>query len=117
MKSERTILSKRNIHSNRVGFWGQNRNKDKFRDPDPSLLEAFYPMFFMFRIFGLAPYRFSKHRLVASDSHLFFSFFALFMNTYVGVINFLHTLEDHSKKPLLTATERGKVSFILIFIV
>ena len=112
MKFEHLVFAVRNFLSTRIGFRSQNQNKDKYRGPDPTLLEALYPLFFTFRIFGLAPYRFSKHRLMASNPHLFFSFFALFINTYFGVTSFLQILEDTSKKPLLTATERGKVSFI-----
>ena len=95
---------------NQIRFWPQNRNKDKFRGPESSLFEAISPIFFILRIIGLAPYRFSKNRLVSSNAHLFFSFSALFINTYVTVTTFLRFLDDNEKRPILTTTERGKVN-------
>ena len=97
---------------NRIGLWAHKGIKDKFRGPDSSLFEAVSPMFYLIRILGLAPYRFSKDRLVSSNAHLFFSFFAFFINSYIIVQTFLRILNTDDKRPVLTTTERVKVRFL-----
>lgn len=110
MELEHRVFAMRIFHLNPIRFWTQNRNRNKFRGPESALFEAISPMFYILRIIGLAPYRFSKDRLVSSNAHLFFSFSALFINTYVTVTTFRRFLDDNDKRPILTTTERSKVS-------
>ena len=111
MEFEQRMFPIRILHFKRIQFSNQNENKNKFHGPDSSLFQAISPIFYIIRIFGLAPYRFSKDRLVSSNTHLFFSFFAIFIITYIISTILYRILNVTDLRPVLSSTERGKVSY------
>ena len=110
MEYERRIFPTKMFNFNLIGFWNHNQNKTKFHGPDSSLFQAISPIFYIIRIFGLAPYRFSKDRLVSSNASLLFSFLAIFTNTFIIFTILNRILNDSNQRPVLSSTERGKVS-------
>lgn len=116
MELEKDFLSTRIFHFNQIGLWSKRQVNDKFHGPDSFLFDAVSPIFYIIRVLGLAPYRFYKNRLVPSNASLFFSFSAIFINTYVTIITFIRFLNDDDKRIVLTTTERGKESFIIFLL-
>ncbi|XP_051158939.1 gustatory receptor for sugar taste 43a-like [Leptopilina boulardi] len=112
MELEIEFLSTGIFHYNQIGLWTKRQVNDKFYGPYSSLFEVVSPIFYIIRVLGLAPYRFCENRLVSSNAHLFFSFSAIFINTYVTIMTFLRFLNDDDKKIVLTTTERGKESVV-----
>ncbi|XP_072765701.1 uncharacterized protein [Anoplolepis gracilipes] len=55
----------------------------KLRGPDSPLYTAIWPMVYVVRVFGFAPYEFSQDRLVPSNVYLIFSASAGILYTYI----------------------------------
>jgi len=85
----------------------KKKHVKKLRDSDSLLYKATWPMIYVVRVFGLAPYSFSRNRLVLSNVNLIFTAVAATLYSYIlyevfnGIINI---------KRAWTGTEATKVS-------
>ncbi|XP_043476884.1 uncharacterized protein LOC122507937 [Leptopilina heterotoma] len=114
MELEKELFTTEIFHYDQIGLWTKRQVNDKFHGPDSTLFEAVSPIFYIIRVLGLAPYRFYKNRLVSSNSHLFYTFAAILINSYVTITTFHRFLNEEDKKFVLSTTERAKESSILI---
>lgn len=89
----------------------KKRQTTKFRGPDSPLYTAICPAVYIIRFFGLAPYEFSKDRLVPSNVYLIFSCSFLLLYSYVtySVCNRFRSLTRDTE--LLKGTEYVKIVF------
>lgn len=65
--------------------WVQAKKKQtkKLRGPDSPLYMSIWPMVYVVRVFGLAPYEFSQDRLVPSNIYLIFSVIVGTLYSYI----------------------------------
>lgn len=89
----------------------KKRQTKKLRGPDSPFYTSIWPMIYVMRVFGLAPYDFSQDRLVPSNTYLIFSVIVTTLYTYVFYTVARNTLgmkRDGSE--VLGKTEDTKVS-------
>lgn len=87
----------------------------KLHRPDLPLYKAIWPMVFVVRVFGFAPYTFSQGRLVPSNTNLIFTTIAiaLYSHALYEVCNrFMSVKREVSST--LEGTENAKVSKKLV---
>lgn len=87
----------------------KRRQLKKFRGPDSPLYSAIFPAVYITRILGLAPYKFSKDRLVPCNVYLIFSFIFLSIYSYNVYTVFAQFLTHKRHKPILGGTDYVKV--------
>ncbi|XP_029666254.1 uncharacterized protein LOC115237395 [Formica exsecta] len=88
----------------------KKKQAKKLRGPDSPFYMAIWPMVYVMRVFGLAPYDFSQDRLVPSNIYLIFSVTAATLYTYIFYTvvrrSFAAERDDNA---LLGGTENAKV--------
>ncbi|KAM0736109.1 hypothetical protein ACS0PU_010070 [Formica fusca] len=80
----------------------------KLRGPDSPFYMSIWPMVYVVRVFGLAPYDFSQNRLVPSNIFLIFSATAAALYTYIFYVVIQRFLE-RDDKGVTGSTENTKV--------
>lgn len=89
----------------------KKRQTKKLRGPDSPFYMSIWPMIYVMRVFGLAPYDFSQDRLVPSNIYLIFSVITATLYTYVFYIVARNTLGmERDDSAVLGRTEDTKVS-------
>ncbi|XP_071630832.1 uncharacterized protein [Temnothorax longispinosus] len=81
----------------------------KLRGPDSPLYRAIWPMIYIVRVFGFAPYNFSQDRLVPSNINLIFTATATTFYSYVFYQVFSRFLSIKRGNETLDATENTKI--------
>ncbi|XP_071560320.1 uncharacterized protein [Temnothorax nylanderi] len=84
----------------------------KLRGPDSPLYRAIWPMIYVVRVFGFAPYDFSQDRLVPSNTNLIFTAIATIFYSYVFYqvfSRFLLNLSIKRETEPLDRTENTKI--------
>ncbi|KAG7208265.1 hypothetical protein KM043_014511 [Ampulex compressa] len=89
----------------------KKKRPQKFRGPEAPLYTSVYPMFYIVKIFGLAPYEFSNDQLVPSNVCFVFSVIFLGIYFYVMYLVFLRFTGLKRETPVLGGTETSKVIF------
>lgn len=86
--------------------------KKALRGSESLLYKATWPMIYIVRVFGLAPYSFSRNRFVLSNVNLIFTTIAAILYSYILYDVFNRML--NGKRETWTGTEMTKVSKILV---
>lgn len=86
----------------------------KLRGPDSPLYKVIWPMIYVVRIFGFAPYNFSQDRLVPSNFNLIFTTIAGTFYSYILYDVFYRLLSVRRDTWTLGGTENTKVSKELV---
>lgn len=83
----------------------------KLRGPDSPLYMSIWPMIYVLRVFGLAPYDFSQDRLIPSNIYLIFTAIAATLYTYIFYVVTKSTVGlKRDDSALLGGTDNTKVS-------
>ncbi|XP_012286416.1 uncharacterized protein LOC105702979 [Orussus abietinus] len=89
----------------------RKRHVEKIRGPESALYSAVCPIVYALRIFGLAPYRFSKDQLVPSRFNLIFAFVFMGIYSYIIYGILIQFLNVERGSPVLGHIETIKVVF------
>ncbi|GAB1866431.1 Gustatory receptor [Camponotus japonicus] len=82
----------------------------KLRGPDSPLYMSIWPMIYVLRVFGLAPYDFSQDRLIPSNIYLIFTVIAATLYTYIFyVVTKLTIGTKRDDSAVLGGTDNTKV--------
>ncbi|XP_011688051.1 PREDICTED: uncharacterized protein LOC105450095 [Wasmannia auropunctata] len=87
----------------------KKKRVEKFRGPDSPLYKVIWPMIYVVRIFGFAPYNFAQDRLVPSNINLIFTVIAATFYSYVLYAVFARFLSVKRETWTLGGTENTKV--------
>lgn len=91
----------------------KKKQTKKLRGPDSPLYMSIWPMVYVVRVFGLAPYDFSQDRLVPSNVYLIFSATVVILYTYIFYVVAHRSLNlKRTEGPVLGGTENTKVNSI-----
>lgn len=82
----------------------------KFRGMDLPLYTVIWPMIYVVRAFGFAPYDFMQDRLAPSNVYLIFSMIVVTMNSYIMFTVVEKVIRADQDDPILRGTENSKVS-------
>lgn len=89
----------------------KKRQTKKLRGPNSPFYMSIWPMIYVMRVFGLAPYDFSQDRLIPSNIYLIFTVIAASLYTYVFYIVARRTIGlKRDGNAVLGGTEDTKVS-------
>ncbi|RLU21153.1 ObirGr5 [Ooceraea biroi] len=87
----------------------KRKSTRKLRGPDSPLYASIWPMVYVVRIFGFAPYNFSQDRLVPSNIYLIFSAIAAILYSYILYEVFQRMMGVKRQAAVLGGTEYAKV--------
>ncbi|EFN81389.1 hypothetical protein EAI_07614 [Harpegnathos saltator] len=91
-------------------FVKTNRKRAKKpRGSNSPLYASIWPMVYVVRVFGFAPYEFSHDRLVPSNGYLIFSAVAVALYSYILYVVFLRFTGVKRELTVLSGTENAKL--------
>ncbi|XP_017880705.1 uncharacterized protein LOC108625315 [Ceratina calcarata] len=85
-------------------------NRTKYHGPDSPLYAAIYPLVFITRLLGLAPYDFTADRMTPSDVLLAFSFACIIIYCYIMYLVYMRFSSIAKVRSLLRVVEIAKVA-------
>ncbi|KAL6434695.1 hypothetical protein ACFW04_006199 [Cataglyphis niger] len=88
----------------------KKKQTKKLRGPNSPLYMSIWPMMFVVRVFGLAPYDFLQDRLVPSNTYLIFSATAVTLYTYIFYI----TIQKFIADKLLKIIDKTEITKMII---
>lgn len=86
------------------------RQIKKLRGSNSPLYESIWPMVYVVRMFGFAPYDFSQDRLVPSNGYLIFSAIAASLYSYIIYTILVRFMGIERDDNVLGGTETTKVN-------
>lgn len=87
----------------------KRRRTKRPRGPNSPLYAAIWPMVYVVRVFGFAPYEFAQDRLVPSNGYLIFSAFAAVLYSYILYVVFQKFTGVKRELIAVDTTESAKV--------